>query len=179
MEGKFKIDMKRVSILLFIMWVDAIALLPGCSKDSSAQPVEPDVLNPSIKFTANGQNYSWPSESPGISKANDSSYVITTAPPMSIVDSAFFIVINADSLIEGTYSSTNTSVVEPGYAPAYWIFNNSLYQASETGDYATVTVTKVHNGLLHGTFLALMTTDDSTKSRINITNGVFTNLKIR
>jgi hypothetical protein len=161
--------MRRFSIFLLL----TIILTSGCSKAPADEPVEPALLKSAISFTANGTNYLWPAEHSGILKLNDSSYVIATDAPFTIVDSAFFIIIRTDSLIAGTYNHTNTGMVPPGYSLANWIFHDSRYESSNAGDFAIVSVTKIHDDLFDGTFVALLTKADSSMAKLNITNGEF------
>lgn len=169
--------MKSIFYLLLLTLVFAVSS-SGCSKDESLAEPQPLILKPSITFTANGANYIWPAEYAGILKLNDSTYVLSTTRPLSIVDSAFLIMIRTDSLTEGTYKLINTSPVTPGYGPAGCLFDNSWYESTDGGDFATVSVSKIHDDLFDGTFVTLMTKADSSMVKLNITNGEFKNLKL-
>ena len=169
--------MKSISYLLLLTWVFALSS-SGCSRDESSAEPQPINLKPSITFTANGTNYVWPAEYAGILKLNDSTYVLSATPPMSIVDSAFLIMIRSDSLTKGTYKLINTSPVAPGYGPAVCLLENSWYESTDGGDFATVSVSKIHDDLFDGTFVTLVTKADSSMVKLNITNGEFKNLKL-
>ena len=69
--------------------------------------------------------------------------------------------------------------MDPSYAPHSSLFDyGNGYQSTQIGDFGTVRISKIHDGYADGTFVALMTKDDSSFSKLNITNGEFTNLKI-
>src|ERR671913_370272 len=112
--------MKRFSVFLsFTVVLTGILLTSGCSKDDPT--VEPVVLKPSIKFTANGANYTWTTDYAGIMKFDDSSFLFATDSPMGIVDSALFMLIRTDSLREQTYTHINAIEPAQGAALNYYL----------------------------------------------------------
>jgi hypothetical protein len=52
-----------------------------------------------------------------------------------------------------------------------------MYSDFEIGDFATITISKLHDGYADGTFLATFSASDGS-AKLNITDGVFKNVKI-
>jgi hypothetical protein len=172
-------------ITLFLL----IVFLFSCSK----KPVETHVG--SVSFTANGTSYSWVesaanndnylamyiSGGPGAYYFKASSddpwtlhpfrevYLTFPAPNLTTTNTPFTLT----NTIANPYPSPHD--ISVSNATAYDPFN--YYNASKIGDYATVTITSVHDNLLDGIFTAqLHRVSDS--SVINISSGAFKNVKV-
>jgi hypothetical protein len=177
-------------MLLRITSFAIIVFLLSCSK----KPVEPPVGY--VSFTANGTSYSWVE-----STANNDNYL---AMYIGGGPGAYYFKASSDdpwtlhpfrevylTFPAPNLTTTNTpftltnTIADPYLSPhdisvsnatAYDPFN--YYHASKIGDYATVTITSVHDNRLDGVFTAqLHRASDS--AVVNITNGTFTNVEIR
>jgi len=177
-------------MLLRITSFAIIVFLFSCSKKPVAQPVG------HVGFTANGTSYSWSEEfkstadnyltmyiggAPGSYYLNASNDFSATLHPYRKV----FLTFVAASLTTNTpFTYTNTTTPDPYLIPHEISVSNitiydpvSLYEASKIGDFATVTITSVHDNRVDGIFTAqLHRASDS--SVVNITNGTFTNVEI-
>lgn len=151
-----------------------IVIYAACSKDESSTP------SPSFKFSANGNNYQW--EGDQIAKvfttgaANDTCYYLTAH------DSSFNSIglrFNTNKIALGTYTLTR-SITSTAYSPEHsFRLGNASWGSIQAGDFATVTITKIHDGFfVDGTFSARMAcmAGSSCTAGIVISNGEFKNL---
>jgi hypothetical protein len=161
-----------------------IILIPGCSKEPSVK--EP--IKGTFSFTANGEMYDWSFKRwedsydvsfPHISKDhyNPEYDLIGQVNAGGIGSIGLGIQIMTDTLKEDTYTLTTTVSTDPHHG-CVLVTNGTSYSGSQIGDFGTVTISKIHDGNADGTFVALLTSNDPSLSKLNITNGEFKNLKI-
>jgi hypothetical protein len=148
----------------------------------------------SVSFLANGSLYSW-------SQAPDPNYMaisIYTSTPGTYHFSAsnllssnlvpareVYLTFQSASLsVNAPYTFANTTTGN-SYPPHSIAVANTttvdlahIYGASEPGDFATVTVTSLHDGMADGTFNATLTRM-SDQAKISISNGTFKNVEVR
>lgn len=180
-------------MLLRLACFTLILSLFSCSKPTK----EP--LVGSVSFSVNGTSHSW-TEQQGQTAANANSFLLMNIYT-STAGTYHFNVSNAASIwlipakeifltfpattltmntpftltntVPATYPYPHSVVIYPGtgYDPS------AVYNASATGDFATVTITSLHDGRADGSFSARLTRV-SDLAIINITNGTFKNVEI-
>lgn len=180
-------------MLLRISLFAIIVSLCSCSKDSHYKaPVG------TVSFTANGIPYSWYEENDESKEEYLTMYIFSPGTgvyrfsttneygqhlrPLRMV----YLTMMTNSLVTNTpFTYTNTTSTDPSYPPHeisvsnYTTFDPAHYfSAYAVGDFATVTITSIHDKRADGNFSARMTRlSDSTS--INITNGLFKNVEIQ
>lgn len=180
-------------MLLRIIYFAFIASILSCTKDSQqAAPAG------TISFTVNGAFYSWSEQnddsredflSMGIYSAGPDAYHFNATNeyslhlhPLRMVN----LIIQANSLVTNTpFTNTNMIANNPSGAPnQISVANVSIYDPVHyfsgyaVGDFATVTITNIHDNRADGSFSARMTRRSDSTS-INITDGVFKNVEIQ
>jgi hypothetical protein len=180
--------MRFCKFAFYILMVAIIHGMTGCSKPDSPDPIVS--LKSSFQFKANGVFYEWNSDYQAtgfgsvIIKDNYNPVYLLSASPLNgggIGGKYLILKINANSLTQNTYALTTTDPVSPaGLANhACSLFDNSnAFLSYQTGDFATVVISNIHDEYYDGTFTALLTKDDSSFQKMNITNGEFKNVKI-
>jgi hypothetical protein len=162
------------STLLIVLLVGMFA----CSKSSVA-------LFTTFKFDAGGNTYQWNGGEGStfnclgcfnsITKFSDH-YLLRVTGTQNFLNS-IQLKINSTVLSKSTYTLTTTSILTVPNLP-----NAVLASSTEIGDFATVTITSIHDGnYAHGVFNAKLTLSApiNSSNKIDITNGVFHNLKIQ
>ncbi len=186
------------AFLLSFISLGLILFLLSCTKkDSSPPPVA------YVSFSVNGSSYSWREQkkSPaddymviGIYKFaagpqkgkyffDATSAYASLAPPGKRV----FLSTETSTLATNTgFTYALTSTFTPVFAPHEIIATNrtssyhppTIFKATEIGDFATITFTRINDKRADGTFAAKLTRlSDSAK--INITNGIFKNVEVK
>jgi hypothetical protein len=152
------------------------ALFFSCSKNKS-----PQIPPSSFKFTALANNYGWTGEQ--IIKVittdpiNDTCYYLSAHDGMNNSISLRF---NATRIAPGTYTLTR-AVTTTAYSPEHSCrIGSSSWGSTHAGDFATITITKVHDGwFADGFFSTKMScmVGSSCANNLIITNGEFQNLQ--
>jgi hypothetical protein len=179
-------------MLLRLSYFTLFVFLFSCSKD----PVKTPLLG-SVSFSANGTSYSWNEQNtssaanyltmdiylsaPGIYHLNITNQFSGNLIPQKTVDLTFL----TSALRTNTpFTYTNTTAVNPLFPPHQVVVSTvtgndltTVYNGYDIGDFATVTITGVHDQLADGNFTARLTRL-SDLAKINITNGNFQNVKI-
>ena len=153
----------------------------------------------SVSFSVNGTFYSWnEQDSQNASNANTFLlmniysaapgtyifYVSNAASNWLIPGKEINLTFNTNTLTTNTpFTLTNTTAPSYPYPHEIVIYPSTVYDAayvyfaSSIGDFATVTITNIHDGRADGSFSAKLTRV-SDASTINITNGIFKNVEI-
>ena len=166
----------------------------ACSKPSVAPPVSRSKAT--FKFNAGGNTYQWDGTGEdyplnclmcgsAVKKYSDY-YFLTATEPQNFFNS-ISLKINITALTVGTYTLTVTNTLAGNAAHGLSItgpnlFNQIQAASTEVGDFATVTITSIHDGnLADGVFNAKLTlsTPINSSNKIDIINGEFRNLKIQ
>jgi hypothetical protein len=178
--------MKQLSIPAFyIIVITAFFAIPSCSKK------DPPILEPetTFQFNANGIEYEWNGDyntvgygSVLIKDTINSVYKLIGSSVNSTGGSGNYLLlsIRAADLSVNTYNITiSDSVFAPGPADQVcFLFDNDIpFVSYRVGDFARISITKIHDQYYDGSFSALMTKADSTFEKLNITNGRFKNVK--
>ena len=152
-----------------------ISLVSSCSKNKSSS-----IPPASFKFTALGNNYSWGGDQ--IIKVfttdpiKDTCYYLSAHDGMNNSISLRF---NATRIAQGTYTLSR-AVTTTAYSPEHSCqIGSSSWGSTHEGDFATVTITKIHDGwLADGTFSTKMDcrAGSTCPNYLVITNGEFQNL---
>lgn len=172
---------------VFIPVLVILFALVGCGKKDTTTTTATDP-QPNVKFTCLGINY------------NISGSLATNATVGGIIKKTtlentkpgyeisvqngstfglFLNVMTSTDLAVTTYTYTFPSANLPRFGNIYGVGTTSQFVAGYgAGDFVTVNVTKISNGYASGTFSAKMTAFNSLNNRVDITNGVFTDLKI-
>lgn len=181
----------RTLLLLFIL-IGAFA----CKKNGNDKDQE-STKQPVLKFRVNGVLYDW---TPSVSRQDTSKRYLVTLYHYYLLGrpdvyrlggaeieadqfSTLSFDITRDSLITTkTYSYAGEATLDAaGITLGMPIGRNGPYRMYGTtldSDYATVTVTKIQNGFVSGTFSAWLSNDNNIYDRVRITEGVFENIKI-
>lgn len=182
----------RTILLLFIL-IGSFA----CEKENDGKDQE-STKQPILKFKVNGVLYDW---TPSVSSQDTSKRYLVTLYHLYISGrpdvyrlggaeiegnrmSTLSFDITRDSLMTTkTYSyAGKNSFDAAGITLGLPIGGNGSYRMYGTrlssDYYANVTVTKIQNGLVSGTFSAWLSEDISPYERVRITEGVFENVKI-
>jgi hypothetical protein len=176
--------MIRLSLVLLVATPVAFVFL-RCSKSTHQDPV-PD-LSTQFQFTANGTIYHWNGNKEELKSygsiigCNGASCSLTAEPENGGLYQLIAFNIHTQSLSETSYNYT------PAVATTWNLGNdicglpapnnNVMYSDFEMGDFATITISKLHDGYADGTFLAAFSASDRS-AKLNITDGTFKNVKI-
>ena len=155
----------------------------------------------SVSFTANGVSYSWIEQMDQTASTANTfllMYIYTStagtyhfnvsnaSSPWLIPAKELFITFQAPVpfTTNTPFTLTNTTAISGLYFPhsiaAYsgTVFEPAnVFNASEIGDFATITLTAIHDNRADGNFTAKLTRMSDT-SVVNITNGAFKNVEI-
>ena len=152
-----------------------ITLVSSCSKNKSSS-----IPPASFTFTALGTDYSWGGDQ--ITKVfttdpiKDTFYYLSAHDRMNNSISLRF---NATRIAPGTYTLSR-AVTTTAYSPEHLCQIGSIsWGSTHAGDFATVTITKIHDGwFADGTFSTTMAcmAGSSCPNNLVITNGEFQNL---
>lgn len=152
-----------------------ITLFTSCSKNKSSS-----IPPASFKFTALGNNYSWGGDQ--IIKVYTTAPIKDTCYYLSAHDSmnnSISLRFNTTSIALGTYTLTR-AVTTTAYSPEHSCqIGSSSWGSTNAGDFATVTITKIHDGrFADGFFSTTMAcrAGSSCPNNLVITNGEFKNL---
>jgi hypothetical protein len=175
---KYHIMFRSCALLLML------ALVSSCSKSKSFQ-----VLPASFRFTALGNNFQYDGDGTIGKPGAQIEKVVTTAP---YKDSCYYLTgydnmnnylslrFNASHIAIGTYTlnrSGTTTAISPEHSCN---IGSSLWGSTHAGDFATVTITNIHDGwLADGTFSTTMSCmiGSTCAAQLVVTNGEFHNLK--
>lgn len=162
--------MFRTCVLLMM-----ITIVSSCSKNKSSS-----IPPASFKFTALGNNYSWGGDQ--IVKVFTTGPIKDTCYYLSAHDNmnnSISLRVNATSMALGTYTLTR-AVTTTAYSPEHRCqIGSSSWGSTHAGDFATVTITKIHDGwFADGFFSTAMfcMVGSSCANNLIITNGEFQNL---
>lgn len=152
-----------------------IIVVSSCSKDKSSS-----ISPASVTFTALGNEYRWTGDQ--ITKMYSSDPIRDTCYYLSARDSmnnTISLRINATSFALGTYTFRR-AVTTTAYSPELSCQIGAVsWGSTHEGDFATVTITKIHDGwLADGTFSTTMACmpGNPCPNNLVITNGEFKNL---
>jgi hypothetical protein len=155
----------------------------GCSKNTHQDPV-PDPPT-QFQFTANGTTYTWNGNKEklglygSIIGCNGSSCLLSAEPENGGFYQLIAFNIHTQSLSETSYTYTTTVATTLGFSNDLCGLpqtNNVMYGDFDIGDFATITISKLHDNYADGTFLATFSASDGS-AKLNIT-GVFKNVPI-
>lgn len=162
----------------------------SCSKTNITPDITPKAT---ISFTAGGTSYNWIQNDDPYSPAYfsialwRSSYNGVDGYELSADDHSSVYTLNGfglylkmltSSLSPTTYTLSNPADLSPfDIGPHSCSLRNIFYYANTAGDFATITISKIHDGYADGTFTAKMTLSGTT-TKLNISNGIFKNVKI-
>jgi hypothetical protein len=169
--------MIRLSLILLVATLVAFVFL-GCSKNTHQDPVPVPDLPTEFRFTAYGTIFYWN----GNIGCNGSICSLAAQPENGGLYELIAFSIHTQSLSETSYTYTPAVATTWDLAndlcglPAPFN-NNVMYSDFEMGDFATITISKLHDGYADGTFLATFSASDGS-AKLNITDGVFKNVKI-
>ena len=170
----------------------AIALtvsICSCSKKLTAPLVG------SVNFSVNGSSYNWTEQATGANYLTMDIYSSAAGAFHLNISNKFsgnllpsrivFITFHTATLTINTpFTYTNPAPVDPLFPPhqvavATFAGNDliHLYNASGTGDFATLTITALHDNMADGTFNAKLSRA-SDLSAVTVTNGTFKNVEI-
>ena len=176
-----------------IAWISIIVLFCACLKDKGGA-IPP---NGSISFSANGKLYSWVQNNNQadtaflpiiIFNSGSGAYLLSVSNALAtppVARKELRITIPTSNLsVNIPYTFTNSSNTNPPY-PHHVIVATSLgggdpsttYNASESGDYITLIITRIQDGRAYGLFSGKLTRA-SDKAKIDITGGVFESIEI-
>ena len=154
-------------------------LSAGCSKKSDSNTTEPSLIT-TVKFTGNGIDYLIN----GSSASTATGSILTRNPGAAVQSNyklgGYELKTSFSIPLAGTASGTLTTGTYTTQAPASGEYglNGSAHYTTNSGDYNTIVITKIHDGVYaDGTFTGLLTKYNSTE-KLTITGGVFTNVKI-
>jgi hypothetical protein len=180
-------------MLLRIICLAFIASFISCSKDS-----QQSTPTGTVSFIINGALYSWNEQNDdsredyltmAIYSAGTGAYRFSATNEYSVhlhpLRMVYLTMMTNSLVTNSPFTYSNTTQVDPSYPPHQISVSNisiydpvHYYSAYGIGDFATVTITKIHDNRADGTFSARMTRlSDSTS--INITDGVFKNVEIQ
>jgi len=167
-----------------------VVFLFSCSKN----PTEPLVA--SVSFTANGASYSWNEDhsqsanyltmdiymaTPGTYHLNITNQFTGNLIAQRSVDLTF---LTAALTTNTPFTYTVAVAVNPLYPPHQVVVATTtandlsvVYNGYDVGDFATLTITSIHDQMADGNFTARLTRL-SDLAKITITNGSFQNVKI-
>lgn len=191
--------MKNSFCLIIVKIAISISLLSSlsCSKPSTPSVTKAAAM---FKFSADGGDYQW-NGSPGDGATcflcgsdikKDNGYFILRSSDPKYEGSRISLKIQATNLSVTTY--TLTTINTTSRSDAYHNIGISRHtqpgppapiilvaQATEPGDYATITITNIHDGIYaDGVFNARMTISPygPAAAKLDISGGEFRNLKI-
>lgn len=159
--------------------ISVFMLLTSCKKsDSTSQPTAS-----TFKFTANGIVYQFDGYSPDINNIKGSHIIYTSG-----INAGYFLGASEGSAASSIYLqlTSNTTLTATNYSITHVAgtdelsemeINAKTYYTSSSGDFTNVSITKIEGGYASGTFTAKMT-QQGTATRIDITNGEFSKVKI-
>jgi len=140
-----------------------------------------------FRFTANGTVYYWNGNKEelkfygSIIGCNGSSCSLTAEPGNGGIYQLIAFNIHTPSLSETSYTYTpavaTTSNLANDFCGLPAPNNNEMYSDFEIGDFATITISKLHDGYADGIFPATFSASGGSP-KLNITDGVFKNVKI-
>ena len=182
--------MKKISVGFIVTGLTLIHILTGCSKSSSAQTPQPETI---LKFKVNGTAYEWKNIGlcgfycgTSINKYTDH-YVLGSFDSRDYRNQ-IGLTMQTTGLSATTYNHTVASPVTRSNAIHYLDLYNpvsggsySYAAATETGDFASITVTSIHDGkYADGTFTARLTQSPygTSAGKADITEGEFHNVII-
>jgi hypothetical protein len=176
-------------MLLRIACCMLIASLWSCSKDPTTE-----LMYGSISFSANGSSYSWFEKDPLpgelmimslYSIGTDIYYLSATNEYSSNLQPLKRLALTFPATTitpETPYTYTISSADDPAFSPLEIAVANSLsdpvnyYDGVEVGDFATVTITSIHDKRADGRFIAKLRRE-SDGAIVDITNGKFKNIE--
>ena len=191
--------MKNSFCLIIVKIAISISLLSSlsCSKPSTPSVTKAATM---FKFSADGYDYQWngvPGDGAtcilcGSDIKKDNGYFILRSSDPKFWASGISLKIQATNLSVTTYTLTTINTTTPSNAyhhisierhiqtyPPAPVFLNA--DATEPGDYATITITNIHDGIYaDGVFNARMTISPygPAAAKLDISGGEFRNLKI-
>jgi hypothetical protein len=151
-----------------------IVLVSSCRKNKSL----PDAA--SFNFTALGNNFRWTGDQ--ITKVFTTDPITDTCYYLSAHDNmnnSISLRVNATRITPGTYTLTR-AVTTTAYSPEHSCkIGTSWWGSTHAGDFATVTITKIHDGwFADGSFSTTIScmVGSSCGNNLITTNGEFKNL---
>lgn len=165
---------------LLFMFVIAVHL--SCKKNNTS-----DIYTSSFRFDVNNRSYNWSFD---FNLLSLDGYAITTKNPgvggapsgykLSGFNSNQGITLNCfletNSLTPATYTSITT--ISTGFIQSSYIINGINYAPINLNDSMRVTISRVSNNQISGTFNAVMHDVDTRTIKLEIKNGIFTNILI-
>ncbi|MBS1578750.1 MAG: hypothetical protein JST29_03790 [Bacteroidetes bacterium] len=163
---------------LFISSLLIILFLNGCSKKDNGN----SITAASLSFTANGINYSLSSLNATLSLTK--MFPVGAGLPYNAYN---LVALQQGKFVIALVIQTNNTLTQTSYTTTRTNYpsaeltvfndqNHNEYAHRNSGDYMTVTITSLTNGLASGTFTAQMSLNNS--NTILITNGKFDNIII-
>jgi hypothetical protein len=162
-----------------------IALNFSCSKKESYP-----IPCASFSFTALGNKFQWDAD--GIS-GKRGAYISKVTTTGTNADTCYYLSalfdstnnlimlrINTVRMAIGTYTLSTTVTTTSRSPYHYCNLGSSSWGSTHAGDFATVTITKIHNGMFaDGTFSATMSCmiGSTCATKLAITNGQFKNVQ--
>ena len=173
--------------LIYSLLISAVITgVLSCSKNPPV--IQPTQLTTTFKFSVNGTLYQWNGNSAADptygSRINKYSlngatwYTLSAAPLNGGIYTLIGLKMQTSSLLAATYTLTTTTTTAWTIADHYCGVNNESYASSEIGDFASVTISSIHDGYADGSFTAKFTNANGSLTKINITDGEFHNVKI-
>lgn len=156
----------------------------SCSKDSDkGDSNQQDSATPAFRFNANGKFFEWnygyqqtPTKSVGLVKIAGNQYTLS-----ALSDGEYLqLGIPATLLFEKAYTYNYSASGANGFTEALLtpLDPADKYTTAHSGDYITVEITRITNGLATGTFRAQLSVAGNTSKKLDITSGVFANIKV-
>lgn len=172
----------RYSILIF-----ALAVAMGCKKSTSPAT---GAASATFQFTANGTVYQINGNlattslgakffrQPGGGCSGDTIYWLTATDAAG--DGFDFATTPAASLSVAPYNINYDPNAQCNVTATIRIkaLSSNWYEPLMQGDYTTIVVTNIHNGLADGTFTGHLTLEGNTAQVLSITNGQFQNISV-
>jgi hypothetical protein len=166
---------------LFLLLFSLVLL--SCDKDSGSDDTSPVGTKPAFWFNANGRFYEWnyayqqtPTKSVVLAKNSSGEYSLSAVSDTDHLHLG----IPAKLLLEKAYTYTHGGPVASGFTQArlFDIDSVNTYTTATTGDAVTVQITRINNDMASGTFQARLSVAGNSSKKLEITNGVFFNIRI-
>ena len=177
---------KTLSFLRSVLTLSVVlTAFVSCSKNGGNDDSSSSKIH--VRFTANGVAYQWQSVS--TSERHGTVLRATNASPAPPDDGYqlsleskpeqvnFYVFLKTASLTVGDYTSPSAAVT--GYTQGGLVLKNIIYAPFSQDDYIKVTITKIGDKKVSGSFSAVLHEFNGstvTNNKMEITNGVFENI---